>query len=73
MLLGVGIVVVVVVVDGVGIAGSVEGGVWVVGSCKGLVTGVWEWVCVELKEPEWEEVWLLGCVEFRWDRIVVGL
>ena len=42
MLLVVGIVVVVVVVEGIGIAGSVEGGVGVVGSCRGFVIGVCE-------------------------------
>ena len=42
MLLVVGIVVVVVVVEGIGIVGSVDGGVGVVGSCRGFVIGVWE-------------------------------
>ena len=39
MLLVVGIV---VAIECIGIAGSVEGGVGVVGSCRGFVIGVWE-------------------------------
>ena len=50
MLLVVGIVVVVVVVKGIDVAGSVEGGVVIVGSCRGFVSGVWEYACIELEE-----------------------